>query len=527
MKLPKPLLVLSTILFCALQFNLASSFGEEQGAVLSGTSEVEEAQRSIITVKDDAKEPPVQIIKTLSIDECIEIAVRNSLPLKMTKKSVKLAQWRVWEAMRNLLPKVGIKWSEYTGKIYGRRFFGRNQAIDIQQTVFQGGGIVYTMMQAQTNLKIVNKEYARIKNELILQVKKAYYAMAKAKENTRLQKELWGESLRINEIAIKQFESGVGANLEYLNVKSQINQINFQLTAAKGDLEIAELILKQAMNIDAKERIDIYPVEEFRKVELNYDDILADALVRRPEMQINTLMVSYYLYEVKIARSKSWPKIDLLGSFGLAKEEYIAKDAGPDPITGTDSGTDQKLEQQWYAGVKCSVPLWGSTTEYSYTKEVWVPVVASFRGTETITNSVKFNFLDNLAQFSDKYSADVDLDKARQELLKTKQDVTLEVRESCFNYEKALMQLETAVNKVKYQEGDLELSKFKRQLDEAQDSNVIDSMIKLAQEKYGYVQAISDCHMAIASISKAVGVADYFKYKEQTSKIKNSEGSKP
>jgi outer membrane protein TolC len=272
---------------------------------------------------------------------------------------------------------------------------------------------------------------------------------------------------------------------------------------------VAELILKQAMNMDVEEKIDIDASPVLDKVDVDFNRVLADAMAYRPEMQINTMMIQYYVYEKKVARAKGWPKIDFIGSFGMAKEEYISKDQGFDPATLT-ADVDQKMEQQWYAGVKCSIPLWGSTGEYSYTKEVWAPVVSAYRGTSTITNSYKFNFLDNLAQFSDKASADVDMDRARQELIKIRQDVTLEAKESCFNYEKALMQLETATNKVKYQEGDLELTKFKRQMDEAQDSNVIESMIKLAQEKFGYVQAISDCHIAIASISKAVGLPDYF-----------------
>ncbi|MBI5124238.1 MAG: TolC family protein, partial [Candidatus Omnitrophica bacterium] len=93
-------------------------------------------------------------------------------------------------------------------------------------------------------------------------------------------------------------------------------------------------------------------------------------------------------------------------------------------------------------------------------------------------------------------------------------DVTLEAKEACFNYEKALMQLETATNKVKYQENDLELVKFRRQMDEVQDSGVIESMIKLAQEKFGYAQAVSDCQIAMGSICKAVGKSDYFENKK-------------
>ena len=61
------------------------------------------------------------------------------------------------------------------------------------------------------------------------------------------------------------------------------------------------------------------------------------------------------------------------------------------------------------------------------------------------------------------------------------------------------------------QENDFEFVKMKRGLDEVQDSSVIESMIKLSQERFGYVQALTDCHTSIASINKAVGLEDYYK----------------
>ena len=531
MRLPKQPFFIITALFFALLLNAHPVFGQDEA---TGPSEVEKGAHSIIagakesngaSGAEDIKSEPdkVQYVKLLTLDECIGIALKNNLPLKTVKKSVKLAEWRLFEARRNLLAKVGIRWEEHTGQVYERLYYGRSLAVDIQQTVWHGGEYMYTMMQAQTNLKIVNKEYSRIKNDLVLQVKKGYYTMEKAKENLRFQTGLSEEVSKIYEMVVKEFESGVGANLEFLNVTSQSNQIRFQFASAKGDVEVAELILKQAMNIDGRERIDIEPSGDFKRIEVDYENILRDALVYRPEMQINSMMIQYYLYGQKVAKSKSWPKIDLIGSFGMAKENFIAKDSGVDPADPNADYPD-KLEQQWYGGVKCSIPIWGSTGEYSYVKEVWAPVVNTVKGTRTITNSYKFNFLDNLAQYSEKASSDVDFDRARQELIKTKQDVTLEVKESCFNYEKALLQLDTATNKVKYQEGDLELTKFRRQMDEAQDSNVIDSMIKLAQEKFGYVQAVSDCHIAIASISKAVGIPDYFKDAMAENNNKNGNG---
>jgi outer membrane protein TolC len=480
-------------------------------------SEVEKAQVSSMA----GTQGPFNIRQTkiLTMAECIDIAVRNNLQLRTAKKNLKLAEWRLWESRRNMLPKIGLKMEEYSGKIYGRRFYGRKQSVDFQQTVFHGGEFMYTAMQAQTNVKIVNKEYLRIKNELILQVKKGYYTLAKSKENLKLQRDLSQEASRIHEMVVREFEAGLTSGIELLNVNSQINQIKFQYKSATGDVEVAQLILKQAMNVDAREPIDINADLNFIRRDVDFSTILSDALIHKPEMQISALMIKYYMYEMKVARSKSWPKIDLLGSWGLAKEQFIAKDQGP-----TDDVED--LAPQWYGGVKVGIPLWGSTGEYSYTKEHWVPVVSAVHGTETITNSYKFNFLDNLAQYSEKYSADVDVSRARQELIKAKQDTTLEVKEGCFNYEKALLQLDTAINKMKYQEADLELVKFRRQMEEAQDSNIVESMIKLAQERFGHVQALSECNMALASISKAVGIPNYFDMEIEVDRKKENPDSK-
>jgi outer membrane protein TolC len=515
------------ITVAAIVLSLALSgpvFAEQDEPSATGLSEVEKTAHSIMTAVEpqdvgteaeslSAEPVNTEPAKTLSLDECIDIAIKNSLPLKNVKKSMKLAEWRLFEARRNLLPKVGVRMEEHTGQIYGRRFYGKSTAVDLQQTAWHGGEYMYTMMQAQTNLKMVSREYARLKNDLVLQVKKAYYTLIKSKENLAFQDDLSRETAKIREAVDKQFESGVGTNLEFLNVSSQANQVKFQLMSAKGDLEIAGLILKQAMNVDIKETIDVEPLKEFKKVDVDFDKALKDALVYRPEMQIDSLKLQFSIYELRIKKAKAWPKIDFIGSFGMAKEEYISKDQGVDPASGTVDA-DQKMLQQWYAGIKCSVPMWGSTGEYSYTKEVWAPVVSAYRGTSTITNSYKINFLDNLAMYSERAEADAQLGEARQQLIKTKQDVSLEAKEACFNYEKALLQLDTAAAKVKYQQSDLELTKFRRQMDEVQDSNVIDSMIKLAQEKFGHVQAVSDCRTAIASIAKAVGKPDYFKDKE-------------
>jgi|GEM_PF-994656 len=451
-----------------------------------------------ITSGDESKPPQV-----LTLKECIDIAEKNHLPLQIAKKSIRLAEVRVFEARRNLLPSATIGWEESTGRVNARAYISKKTYIEGQQPVFHGGELHYNLKQTQANLEITRNDYDRIKNELILQVKKGYYSYIKAKDNLRIQEELSTDAIKTYEMIKSQYESNIAPKLEFLNVSSQASQVKYQLASAQGDVSVAELILKQAMNIDTRDRIDVATPPPFKKVDLDFETTMNAAVVNRPEMKINSLMIDYYNYGKGIAKAKGFPKIDILGQWGLAKDEYMSEDANP--------GDDRKMWQQWYAGVKASMPFWGSTTEYSWTVEQWAPAVSVYQGTESATHALKFKILDKLDYYSDMKLAEIDYEKARQELIKIRQDVTLEVREGCFNYQKALIQLDTASSKVEYQAKDLEVMKMRRSLNEAADSAVIESMIKLAQERFGYAQAVSDCRIFLASVNKAVGVEDFYK----------------
>lgn len=465
--------------------------------------------------------PPEEMSKILTLDDCINIAIENNIPLRVAKKNITLAEMRIWESRRNLFPKVSMVWEEYHGKIQERRYIGKKEYIEGSQTVpfLQGAEAYYILKQAEINLKVAKEEYKKTRNELVLQVKKGFYALAKARENLKIQKELKQEVDKIFDMVKKQSEAGIASKLELLNVSSQEGQAKYQMVSAQGDEAMSELMLKNTMNVDYRETLEIdSKLIEFQRTDVEFGRVLNAAFLNRPEIKINSWTVDYNKYEKDITKARGWPKVDIMGNWGLAKEEYESIDNMPTPRSdGTIDTPDpnRKLEQQWYAGFKVSMPFWGSTGEYSLTREQWVPVINAYSGTEAFTQTAKVNILDKLQYFSDKLSAEMDYDRARQEFEKIKQDVTAEVRESCFGYEKALILFDTASNKVKYQEGDLELMRLKRGMDEIQDSNVVESMIKLAQEKFGYVQALADCYIAAASINKAVGLDDYIKVEEK------------
>lgn len=486
--------------------------------------------------RKEENSPQLPAGQVMSLKDCIKIAERNSIQLQSAEESIRLAEMKTNEAKRNLLPSATMIAERYTGEINARQYVGMKNYIEGQQPVFAGGQLWNAVKRWQSSVEVSKCDYDKTRNDVILSVKKAYYSLGKARENLRIQQDLSKDVTVIYDRKKKEADFGVTSQLEFMNVGAQMSTVNLNLATAEGDLSVAELILKQSMNLDPLDTLLVEPDLEFGRLDVRYEEAIRAAYAHNPQIRMTTAALKVYDFERKMAAGKFWPKIDLLGQWGLSKEEYVPNDrlgpvtypAAPNP-DGTWSGTydvDTKLWQQFYAGVKASAPIWGSTLEYQWMREQWTPVVSAYQGTEALSNTWKAKILDNLKIYSDKQQSQIDYDKARQELNKAKQDVTLEVRQGCVNYEKAVLQLDQAVRKVKYQEGDAEYNRFRASMDEVPVSTLVDSLIKLAQERYGYAQALNDCHATVAAINKAIGQEDFYKDEPVTENM-NVSGTQP
>ena len=441
--------------------------------------------------------------RPLSLEECITIAMANHTPLKIAEKQLKLAKFRLLEAQRKLGPTATLKWERQRGQVDAKYYEGEKLTVEGKQPVFYGGELVFSVQQTAVNVEIVKNDYDRIKNELVLQVKKAYYSFDKAKKALKIQKELGEEAEKLYVIAKSAYEADLIAQIQFLRVSSQRNQTQFQAISAEEDLSVANLLLQQAMNID--EEIDVIEPKKPNIIELDLDKCFDLAYLNRPELKISKLSLEYFEFEKKIMSARSnWPRVDILASFGQAVEGFVAEDRAP-------GETDKEFHPEWYFGAKFSVPVWGSTLGYSVTKEEWAPVVRTKQETESVTQSLTAAILDKLEDISGAKEADLEYLRSVEELNKKRQEVTLEVKETFFKYRKAILLMDIAKDKLAFQLKQLEIVKVRMDLGEAQYSDVIEELIKLAEEKFSFIQSITDYYIAIATLNKAVGIDDYFK----------------
>ena len=349
---------------------------------------------------------------------------------------------------------------------------------------------------------------------VIEEVKKGYYNLDKTIKAHVIQLEAQEATDRHWDIIGKMHEQELVAKVEYLKVRGQAMQADFQALSAEENVSLAEMVFFQAMGTEPTESIRIKPVESPEIfLSIGLQNCYSLALVNDPGIKIKGRTSEYYNFERKMKKAKGWPKVDFNGSFGASYENYqplsIAADYAGDGSGPARSG--RRMEAEWYAGIKTSVPMWGSTVEHNYVREQWAPTVSAFRGTQSATNYFAIKFLDNMAYFSDLQESKIGFARAKYDYDKARKDLMVGIKEIYFRYRKSLIQMDIARAQVEHQRDYVEVLEEKLRFGEMETSRVIEEIVKLSEHEYSYIQADAAYYIAIAGLNKAIGISEYFK----------------
>lgn len=431
-------------------------------------------------------------------EKWVEIALANYKPLHIAHEQVELAQIKVREAKRMLFPITVIKGSRLHGdtSVKDVSFTEQSLGIQIEQPLTQGGELRYKLEQALVNLDIAQREYERIKQEYILEVKRAYYNLLTYIINAGIYEELFKEAEKFLEMAKKHFENKLITQLEFLNVQSLYSQIKYQLVASQKDRTLAELTFKQVLNLEATSPIEIDPWLKFEKLDLNLEKCKEIAFKKRPELSINELIARFNELGQKVADSKERLKISVSGFLGRSGSAYETEQL--------------KMKSDWFLGLKLSKAFGGNTLNASITKEETVPKLSlSQEKTGSLGATAEFNLLDGLNRLSEKKGATIEYLRAVNELWEIRKTIESEVVTSFNEYQKILYQLDNVLERIQFQKKRVDVTEARWKLNEAGISDVLEAKLALASEKAYFNNLLANYYGALSAITKACGLYKY------------------
>lgn len=279
--------------------------------------------------------------KTLTIEDCIRIALKNNPQLKNAERQLRLAGTNVTTAMSAILPNLSASFSSsrryqapqgpylqeipvpdpQTGgfklvqkEIFLESFYRNSFAsgLNLNQNIYDGGRWWNRIKQANANYARAEFDYRATREKIIAQVAEKYYELLK---NIRLQ-EVYELAVKSAEEQLRKTESmyevGSVAQADVYRARVSLGQEKTNLIQQKNAVRISESALKVVLGISSSQPIRIVPGElNLEPLNMPLEEIFALAEKHNPELKSLEQALRADTYAIKVAKGAFLPSVSL------------------------------------------------------------------------------------------------------------------------------------------------------------------------------------------------------------------------
>jgi outer membrane protein TolC len=437
--------------------------------------------------------------KIITIEEAINIALKNSIPLASQRMKLKGDRRKLTEAKRALFPNLSFEASANGGiTAAAGAYQGESWKFNADQVVFDGGELMFTVRQAETSLKSDEAEYNKTRLDLIHQVGETYRGVLNADYNLAYQRSLFDEVQQVQDRSEKEKALGFIPEADYLDLLSVYNQVSFQFESAKIGLDSAKMLFGQTLGLSPEYELPIDTTLRYKEIEINLGTLRQMVQRHNWDIKVSEMAAKGAYYGVLVFKAQKSPKVTLRGSLGITGEEPVG------------AGRSNDLEDEHFIGVEVEMPIGPNSIEYSFNRRFFGPTVLALTGSEDFRHRVTLSLLDKLSNLTDEDGAKADYLQALAELKKERSDQDIASQDAYYSYRAALLQMNTSLSKIKYREKQVNILRVMSGLQESSVSQLLSEMVALSEDRFSYVKAISDIHDSVSNINRIIGIQDFY-----------------
>jgi len=291
----------------------------------------------------------------ITVEEAVDIALKNSVKLVSLKKHIDGAEGKVREARRSLFPTLKGQIS-VSGGIAVDAWTGEAFKLNFSQPAFYGWELIYTLRQAAANLESDRAKYQKEELDIIHKARESYYGVVKADYNMSYQGALVDEVTEIKDRVEKSYEQKLIPDVEYLEILSTYHQVQAQGETAITDFQSADLLFHQVLRLDPEKPVPVATDINYEEIAIDLDGIRTLAQQHNPDIRIKEKAVEGAYYGLKVFEAKRLPRVDLRGNAGWAGEVRV------------DHGTSPDIEKEHAIFVDVSMPVGPHSAEYKFSR---------------------------------------------------------------------------------------------------------------------------------------------------------------
>jgi len=411
---------------------------------------------------------------TLTLDECIRLALRQNPFYLAEKAKEEEASYRVKEAVSNFFPSLNALGTNVLDKkVFTLEFpsfipgqppqrvkidFTRNYqfALTLSVPLFTGGRLISGFKQANLNLAATQETIRQSRQETVFNVKKAFYGYLLAREFVGVSEEAVALADKHLKNVKNLYEVGMASKFDLLRSEVQVANLKPQLIRAKNGLSMAELGLKTLLGLDLNQPVEIKGTLSYQEFEAKLDANVAEALASRPELIQLAYQKQMAAEMLKMARAAYIPTLAVGGAFNY----------------------------------------WADT--FNFKKNNW----ESFYSISLVMSIPIFNGFSNSAKVGETKAMMKQLDYSQKGLMEM---VKFEVQQAILNLQQAKESLLSQEKNVEQAQEAVRIAELNYAEGLATNLDVSSVQVALTQAKTNYSQALYDYATALAQLEKAIG----------------------
>ena len=322
------------------------------------------------------------------LQTCIEYALQQNITIRKNRLNAESATVDVKTAKAALFPSLSANVSQRIANrpnsdvntiIDGdnitssssKTSYNGSYGIDANWTLYNGGKRLNTLKQQRLNNRIAELNVAESENSIEESIAQIYVQILYASEAVKINEATLEVSQAECARAKELFAAGSIAKSDLAQLEAQVSTDKYQLVTAEATLQDYKLQLKQLLELDGEEDMNLYiPALGDESVLLPLpakNDVYRAALLLRPEIEASKLDVEAADLDIKIARAGYIPTLSLSAGIGTTNSN------------GNDFTFGEQIKQNWNnsLGFTVSIPIFSNRQNKSAVEKAKIQKLTS------------------------------------------------------------------------------------------------------------------------------------------------------
>ncbi len=412
--------------------------------------------------------------KVFSLREAVEVALERSPSLHSAREGVTGADSLRKAALADFFPTARTEYGftylntapYYIGATGLRATVGTRSNYSwetgLDQPLFRGGAFYWSYRLAKLGVDLSKVFFELVKQDLVLQVKAAYFNILKAEKIRQVAVQAVEQLESQLKVSKAFYDVGVIPKNDLLQTQVELAQARQDLTSAEVELSVAKATFNTLLRRDVRMEVEVEDILEYRPMEIPFEECLVEARKNRPELSEAELNVKKAEKEVWLGRSEYFPTIGLSGNY---------ERVGDDPRV---SGSKFQDEDSWNINAYARWTFWQWGKKRHLVREKETRLV-----------------------------------QAKDAVVQVEDGISLEVKDAYLRLTEARDKIDVAKLAIEQAEENFRINqeRFKEQVATATD--VLDAQTLLTRAKSNYFNALSDYNIAWARLDRAMGLITY------------------